>query len=44
MIEQEEFFLAIIGLLVLHTFELMRFQAKLLDLLDELAFRLTTPS
>ena len=38
MIEQEEFFVAVIALLVVYLGILMRFQAKLLDLLDELAF------
>lgn len=38
MIEQEEFFVAVIALLVVYLGTLMRFQAKLLDLLDELAF------
>jgi hypothetical protein len=38
VIEQEEFFVAVIALLVVYLGILMRFQAKLLDLLDELAF------
>lgn len=38
MIEQEEFFVVVIALLVVYLGILIRFQAKLLDLLDELAF------
>ena len=38
MIEQGEFYLAMIGLFVLHIILNMRSYAKLLDLLDELAF------
>lgn len=43
MIEQEEFFVAVIALLVIYLGILMRFQSKLLDLLDELAFPSNDP-
>ena len=43
MIEQEEFFVAVIALFVIYLGILMRFQSKLLDLLDELAFPSNDP-